>query len=230
MNSVESRNYWPKEWPEWPEDPEARELVADLYDSGLKVLNARASLRKLRLEKAEESSRNYLSQMTEEEREQAGRLSAIWENNALIQQNIRYAKNRKDLGWVDNPLTGWDSAGSEMRRMEEEALQLGLAVNEYFVSRVEQFKIRQEEKDKFGKYHNYPDHSDLRKQWYAREPITEPLTWHWERMLTICKTSEGGGHTAKKRPIDRKLTIIGIVIGIITIVLGMVEHIMPAIF
>ncbi len=65
----------------------------------------------------------------------------------------------------------------QMHKAEEDASQLGLEGNEYFRSRVERFYILQEEKDEVGRYHNFPDHSELREQWYSRKPITAPLPW-----------------------------------------------------
>ncbi|MCY4653443.1 MAG: hypothetical protein OXC95_09800, partial [Dehalococcoidia bacterium] len=160
----------------------------------------------------------YRSQMTEADREQTDDLVDLWECNALTQQNIRYEENKKGIDAVKHRWPEWRSAGFQMRRAEEEVLQLGPAPNEYFGIRVEQFKIRQEEKDEFGQYHNRPDYSDLRKQWYAREPITEPLPWAWDNMLTLCKRLEASGYRAKKWPTGHKLTIVGIVL---TVVFGM---------
>ena len=218
MNVVGSGSYWPKEWPDWPEDPKARKVVGRLYGIGLLILNAPASCRKLRLEQAEERSQDYLSQMTEKEREQADYLVRLWERNALIQQNIRYEENKNGIDAASRLYPEWYSAGDQMSRAEEDASQLGLAGYEYFQSRVECFRIVQEEKDEVGQYHNYPDYSDLRKQWYARELITEPLPWPWDEMLNLCKRFEAGSHRTKKWLTDRKLTIIGI---ILAIVLGM---------
>lgn len=222
MNYVGSREYWPKEWPEWPEDPKVRKAVEGAYRIGLMILNAPASCRKLRLEQAEERTQDYLSQMTESEREQADGLVELWERNALIQQNIRYEESERGVDAVEPRLPEWYSAGAQMSRAEEGVLQLGLAPNEYFGSRVEQFKIRQEEKDEFGQYHNLPDHSDLRKQWYSREPITEPLPWAWDEMLALCKRFEAGSHRMKKQPTGLRLAIAGTVLTIVGIVLTIV--------
>ena len=49
MNGTRNRDYGPKEWPDWPKDTKARKAVTGLYDLGLTILNAPASLRKLRL-------------------------------------------------------------------------------------------------------------------------------------------------------------------------------------
>ena len=222
MNYVESGDYWPKEWPDWPEDPKARKAVEGAYRIGLMILNAPAVLRKLRLEQAEERARYYLSQMTESEREQADGLVELWERNALIQENIRYEENKKGIDATRHLWPEWGSAGAQMGRAKEEVLQLCLAANEYFGNRVEQFKIRQEEKDEFGQYHNRPDYSDLWKQWYAREPITEPLPWAWEEMLALCKRFEASSHRAKRWLTDRKIAIASLVLAFVGVVLTIV--------
>jgi hypothetical protein len=218
MNDVISRDYWPKEWPDWPEDPKVRKVVGGLYEIGLFILKAPASCRKFRLEQAEKRAQKYLSQMTEKEREQAGALVHLWERNALIQQRIRYEENKNGIDAANHLYPEWRSAGDQMDRAEKEASQLGLAANEYFQSRVEQFKILEEEKDEVGQYHNLPDYSDLRRQWYAREPITEPLPWPWEYMLMLCKRFEASGYRAKKWLTDRKLAICSIILAIFSII------------
>lgn len=223
MNDIVSKEYWPKQWPDWPEDPKARKAVASLYELGLMVLNAPASRRKSRLEKAEERARSYRSQMTESEREQVDGLVDLWERNALIQQNIRYVENEKGVDAVEPLLPEWYSSGDQMSKAEKGVLRLGLAANEYFGSCMERFYIIvREERDEFGHYHNLPDHSDLWKQWYAREPITEPLTWPWEHMLTLCKRFEPGSYGDKKRSTGLRLAIAGIVLTIVGIVITIV--------
>ncbi len=104
-----------------------------------------------------------------------------------------------------------------MQEAEEEALQLGFAGHEYFRIRTEHFNIVQEEKAEAGRYHGFPDYSELRDQWYSRKQITAPLPWPWDKMLLLCKQFEVKDNEAKKRPIGRKLTIVGIAL---TIVLG----------
>lgn len=161
MNDVVSRDYWPKEWPDWPEDTKARKAVEGAYRFGLFIINAPASCRKLRLEQAKERAQNYLSQMTEKEREQADDLVRLWERNALIQQSIRYEEYKNGIDAASRLYPEWRSAGDQMDRAEKEASQLGLAGSEYFQSRTELFRIVQEEKDDVGQYHNYTDYSDL---------------------------------------------------------------------
>ncbi len=218
MNSVGFREYWPKEWPDWPEDPKARKAVQGLYEIGLFILNAPASLRKSRMKQADENAQNWLSQMTEEEQKQAAALVALWERNALIQLHIRYEEEEKGLDAVEHLLAKWESAGMQMRKSEEEASQLGVAGSEYFRNRVECFHILQEEKNELGRYHNYPDYSELQEQWYSRKPITAPLPWAWDYMLSLCKRFEVSRHKTEKRPIGRMLTVASIVVGIAGIV------------
>ena len=222
MNGVGYRDYWPKKWPDWPEDPKARKAAVGLYEIGLFILNAPASLRQSRLEQADEKAQNCLSQMGEEEQEQARALVTLWERNALIQQSIRYEKEKKGLDAGDHLWPKWDSAEMQMNTAEEEASQLGLAGYEYFRSRVEHFPTLQEEKDEVGRYHNLPDYSKLREQWYSRKPITAPLPWAWDHMLTLCKRFEASRRRAKRRPADRELAIVGIVLTIVFGVAGMV--------
>ena len=179
MNGVGYRYYWPSEWPDWPEDPKVRKAVGSLYELGLFILNDPAALRKSRLEETDKQAQQSLSQLAEEEQEQARTLAALWEQNALIRQSIRYEEAENGLGSVNHLLPKWNSAGMEMQKAKEEASQLGIAVHEYFRSRVEHFHILQEEKDEVGRYHNLPDYSELREQWYSRRPITAPLPWPW---------------------------------------------------
>ncbi|MXX52689.1 MAG: hypothetical protein F4Z35_01670 [Dehalococcoidia bacterium] len=230
MNDVGTRDYWPKEWPDWPENRKARKAVEGAYRIGLMILNEPATCRKLRLEQAEERAQNHLSDMTEREGEQADDLFDLWERNALIQQSILYGQNREGIDAVEHRWPKWRSTGSQMRRAEEGASLLGLAANEYFGSRVERFYITQEEKDEFGQYHNRPDYSDLRKQWYAREPITEPLPWIWDEMLAICKRFEASSRRAKKWHTDRKFAIVGIVLTVALGIAGIVVAVILDIF
>ena len=225
MNGVGFREYWPKEWPDWPEDPKARKVVEGLYEIGLLILNAPASLRKSRLKQADENAQDCLSQMTEEEEKQARALVALWERHALIQQRICYEEEKKGLDAVEHLWARWESAGMQMHKSEEEASQLGLECNEYFRSRVERFHILQEEKDEIGRYHNYPDYSKLREQWYSREPITAPLPWAWDHMLSLCKRFEVSRHRTEKRLGGRKVAVAGIVVTIAGIVVAVVLEI-----
>ena len=221
MNAAGYTDYWPKEWPDWPGDPKAQKAVGRLYGLGLFILNAPASLRKSRLEQANERAQNCLSQMTKEEREQARVLAVLWEQNALVKQSIRYEEAKKGIEPVEHLLPQWDSAETQMQKAEEEALQLGLTGHEYFGSRVERFHILLEERDEVGRYHNRPDYSELREQWYSRKPIRAPLPWPWDEMLTVCKRFEVRKHKTERRPVGRKLAIALATAGIVlTIVFG----------
>ena len=217
MSRIGARDYWPEEWPDWPNDRKARRVIADLYDLGLEILNAPASLRKSRLQQADEKSQYFLSKLAEDEQERAKNLVAVWEQNALIQQSIRWEEEKKGLDAVDHLRTKWYSAERQMQQAEEEALQLGLTGHEYFKARTDYFSILQEEKDEVGQYHGLPDYSELRDQWYSRKPITAPLPWPWDKMLLLCKQFEVKDDEDKRTPLGRKLAIIGIVL---TIVLG----------
>ena len=217
MSKKGARGYWPEEWPDWPNNRKARKAIAGLYDLGLEDLNAPASLRKSRLQQADEKSRYYLSKLSEDEQERAKDLVAVWQQSALIQQSIRWEEKKKGLKAVEHLLPRWYTAGRRMQQAEEEALQLGLMGHEYFKNCMDYFNILQEEKDEVGEYHGLPDHSELRDQWYSRKPITVPLPWPWEEMLLLCKEFENKDDEDKRRPLGRKLTILGIVL---TIVLG----------
>ncbi len=109
-----------------------------------------------------------------------------------------------------------------MRGAKEEASQLGLAGYEHFRSCEDRFYILQEEKDEFGRFHNYPDYSKLREQWYAREPITEPLPWPWGNMLSLCKRFEARGNKTTEWSTGLKLTIAAIVLTTVFGVAGIV--------
>ena len=214
MNGIGSREYWPKEWPDWPEDPKARKAVQSSFELGLFFLNQPACYRESRLKHANEKARKYLSEMTEEEQQQGKALVALWERNALIQQGIRYEEEKKGVDAVDHLLTKWRSAEAQMRRAEEGASQFGLAGHEYFRSRVERFRILQEEKDEVGQLHGRPDYSELREQWYSRKPITAPLIWPWDDMLALCKRFEVNKEMARWRRAGLKLAVAGVVLGV----------------
>ena len=125
MTGVENREYWPEEWPAWPENSRARRAVHSTFELGLQLLDAPIFLRKMRLEVADVRARNCLAEMGERELEQASQLVDLWEQNALIRQNIRYEKAKKRPDGVDHLLPKWHAAVDEARRAEEEALELG---------------------------------------------------------------------------------------------------------
>lgn len=220
-----SREYWPNEWPDWPEYPKARKAAQSSFELGLWIINTPAANRKSRLRQVDEKARNGLSQMTEEEQQQAKGLVALWERNALIQQGIRYEEVKNGVGAVDHLLPDWRSAGGQMRRAEDEALQLGLTVYEHFGSRKERFHILQEEKDEVGQYHGRADYSELREQWYSRRPIKAPLPWAWDDMLSLCKRFEVRELETKERFGGRKLGIVlTIAFGVAGITVTIVLH------
>ena len=222
MTSVENRGYWPVEWPDWPENSRARAAVLSSFELGLRFLDMPIFLRKMRLEAADERAKNCLAEMGEREREQAGQLVNLWERNTLVQQNIRYEEEKKGIDAIDHLLPKWNSAGDEVRRAGDEALELGPAAYEYFQSRVEHFKILQEEREEIGQYQNIPDYGELRRQWYSRQPITEPLPWHWDKMLARCKRFEGRRPSAWDRLAKRRLEVAGILLAIAGIVVAIV--------
>ena len=223
---MENRDYWPSEWPAWPESSSARRAVHSSFEFGLRFLDMPIFLRKMRLEAADERAQNSSSNMGEREHGQASELVELWERNALIQQNIRYEEKKKGIDAVDHLLPKWHSAGAEVRRAEDEALQLGPAGHQYFKARMEHFHILQEERDEVGQYQVIPDYSELRRQWYAREPITEPLPWPWDKMLALCKRFEARGNKTTEWSVGLKLTIAAI---ILTIVFGIAGIVVPVI-
>ena len=222
MNSVENRDYWPAEWPAWPENSGARRAVQSSFELGLEMLDAPIFLRKMRLEAAEQRAQTCLAAIGDREREQARQLVDLWERNALTQQNIRYNKVKKRLDEVDHLLPKWHTADAEVRRAEDEAMELGPAAHGYFQSRQERFRMQQEDRDETGQYKNIPDYSELRRQWYAREPITEPLPWPWDKMLALCKRFEAQRSKTKPWSVGLKLTIAGIVLTTVFGVAGIV--------
>ena len=230
MTSVENGGYWPEEWPAWPENPRARRAVYKAFELGLEMLYARVLLRKRRLEEADERASTCLAEMGEGEREQASQLVDLWERNALIQLNIRYEEENKGIGAVDHLHPKWHAAGAEVRRVEDEALELGTAAHRYFQSRQERFHILQEDRDETGQYKNIPDYSELRRQWYAREPITEPLPWPWDKMLALCKRFEAQGSKNTLRSVGLKLAVAGLVLTTVFGVAGIVATVIVGIF
>ena len=219
MTGVANRDYWPEEWPAWPENSRARRAVHRAFELGLELLDAPVLLRKMRLEAADERARTCLAEMGESEREQASQLVDLWERNALIQRNIRYEEEKKGIGAVNHLLPKWHAAGDEVRRAEDEALELRPAAYGYFQSRQESFRIKQEDRDEVGQYKVIPDYSELRRQWYSREPITEPLPWPWDQMLALCKRFEGRRPSAWERLVQHKFRSVTVILGIIGILL-----------
>ena len=98
----------------------------------------------------------------------------------------------------------------------------GSAALEDFLSRVDRFKILQEERDEVGQYQIIPDYSELRRQWYSREPITEPLPWPWDKMLSRCKRFEGRGPIDWERLAQHTFHVVGILLTILSIVVAIV--------
>ena len=103
-------------------------------------------------------------------------------------------------------------------------MELGLTAFGYFQSRQERFRILQEERDEVGLYQNIPDYSELRRQWYSRAPITEPLPWPWDQMLALCKRFEGRRPSAWECLAKRKFEIV---VASITILLGVIGIVLP---
>ena len=187
MGEPEETKWWPVGWPDWPQDANARQVVAGLFEIGRFILNAPASLRKERLEQAEARGQDNFDLMPDQIRHKAQDLVSIWQENALIQFRIRWQKNKDGLESVKHSRPQWYTAEFKKRKAEEEAIRLGVPAYEYFMSQMEHFLISQEEKDEKGIYHGLPDYSELRQQWYSREPITAPLPWAWDHMLQICQ-------------------------------------------
>ena len=212
MIDIEQSNYWPREWPDWPQDPKARKAVAGSLQLGLIIMNAPVFFRKSRLAKADERAQDFLSQMSETEQEKAKALAARWEQNALIEQSIRYFEVSQGIEAARPFVADWECAEFQMNKIEEEAAQLGLVVYEYLRNREEQFRILEKDKDEVGQFHNLPDYSELQEQWYAHKPITAPLPWPWEEMLNLCKRFEANGHPNKDRTAASNLPIVGIVV------------------
>ena len=226
MKETETNHYWPLGWPDWPQDPEARQLVAGLLEVGRFTMNAPASLRKSRLEHTKDRAQQNAELMSDAERQTAETLADIWQKNALIKFGIRWQKNKEGLAAVKIMRPEWYTADFKMKKAEQEALRAGVRVHEYFKSRTEEFLIAQEEKDDEGMYHGFPDYSELRRQWYAREPITVPLPWAWDYMLQVCKQYAPTDESAKRHSSARwefvrnhTWNIVSLVLGIVGIVL-----------
>lgn len=225
MGKQGAREWWPPEWPDWPENPEARNVVRNLFDIGLFMVNADASLRKSRMENSVKQAQLHLSQMTGQEQLRAQELVEIWQKSALLQFRIRWQRNREGLETVRHLRPQWYTAAFKMEKAEEVAAQLGGATHEYFRRRVEQYYISQEEKDAHGNYHHYPDFSALRDQWYAHKPITRPLPWPWDIMLQRCKQYEpkNGIGTTQRTAINwQRVGAIAGIVSVIVMIIGII--------
>ena len=223
MDKQGVREWWPPEWPDWPQEERPRQVVSSLFDIGLMILDADASRRKDRMEKAEKETQARFSRMTVQDQQMAPRLVDIWERNALLKQRIRWKGNREGLEAVRQLRPQWYTAAFKMDKAVEEALRLGHDAHEYFSRRLQQFYITQEERDDCGNYHNYPDYSELREQWYSHKSITVGLPWAWEEMLLVCKQYEP--KVTIKRHL-RKPTVwelLSLAIGIVSLIVGIVS-------
>ena len=189
------------------------------FELGLKLLDAPVLLRQMHLEAADERARTCLAEMGKGEREKASQLVDLWERNSLIQLNIRYEEEKQGIGAVNHLLPKWHAAGDEVRRAEDEAMELGPAAFGYYQSRQEGFRIQQWDRDETGQYKDIPDYSELRRQWYAREPITEPLPWPWNQMLALCKRFEDRSPSTWERLAERRFDVV---VASITILLGVI--------
>ena len=218
---IAERPYWPKEWPEWPKDRKARKAVASSFELGLWILNSPAAHRKSLAQQAYQRGQEFWRQMTTGQQERVRELVDNWEHYSTIMQSIRYEETRKGVGQVNHLLPIWHSAEDEVRRVEERVLQLGHVEWQCFQSRVNGFRISLMDYDEFGQYGNYPDHSEVREQWYSRKPITGPLPWPWEKMLLLCKRFEDGELETKE---TSKWTEPGF---ILTVVLGVAGIAVP---
>ena len=142
-----------------------------------------------------------------------------------MQRNIRYEEEKKGIDGGQPPAAEVARrqlprcAGRRMRPWE-----LGPTAFRYFQSRQERFRILQDERDEVGQYQNIPDYSELRRQWYSRDPITQPLPWPWDKMLALCIRFEGKGPSAWERLAKRKFDIV---VASITFLLSVTAIVIP---
>ena len=220
MEVQEQRDWWPPGWPDWPENLEARKVVAGLFEVGMFIINAPASRRESRMEQAKDRARHNFELLSSNTRHDADALVNVSQANALIMSSIRWQRNKAGLGSVKHLRPQWYTADFKMKKAKEEVTLLGVPAYEYFMSCMEQFYISQEEKDDEGSYHGFPDYSELRRQWYARETITVPLPWAWDYMLQICKRYAPTEKSAKRDSADIASVVRNNIWNMISIILG----------
>ena len=180
------RSWWPDEWPEWPGNPKARKAVAGLYEIGMYILEAPASRRKERAENLEQRAAMFLGKLVSSEQDEVALLVELWRGNAFALERIKRKKEIEGLEAAKPLRPEWYTAKWKMEKAEETAESMGSEAFEYFKCKQDEYFLVQEERDEKGNYQEFPDYSELRRQWYAHETLTEPLPWAWEKMLEVC--------------------------------------------
>ena len=180
------RSWWPDEWPAWPDNPKARKAVAHLYEFGMYILEAPASRRKERAENLEQRAAAFFGNLGGSEQDKVALLVELWRKNAFLTELIKRKRRIEGLEAVKALRPQWYTAKWKVEKAEETAESMGLEAYEYFKSKQDEFFLIQEERDENGKLQDFPDYSELRRQWYAHEAITEPLPWAWEKMIDVC--------------------------------------------
>ena len=180
------RSWWPDGWPKWPNNPKARKAVANLYELGMYILEAPASRRKERAENLEQRAAAFFGNLGRGEQNKVALLVELWRKNAFFTELIKRKRRIEGLEAVKALRPKWYTAKWKMEKAEETAESMGFEAYDYFKSKQDEFFLIQEERDENGNLQDFPDYSELRRQWYAREAITEPLPWAWEKMIDVC--------------------------------------------
>ena len=180
------RSWWPDEWPEWPDNSKARKAVANLYELGMFILEAPAGRRKERAENLHQRAAAFLENLGGSERDKVALLVELWKQNAFLTERIKRKGTIEGLAAVKSLRPQWYTAKWKMEKAEETAESMGFEAYEYLKSKQDEFFLIQEGRDENGTLRDFPDYSELRRQWYAHETITEPLPWAWEKMLEVC--------------------------------------------
>ena len=186
MADKTTRNWWPDEWPEWPDNRRARKAVSKLYDLGMYYLDAPAARRKERAENLEQRAAAFLGRLGSDEQERVALVVELWRKNAFLLQTLKRKRKIEGLEAVKPLRPQWYTAKWKMEKAEEYAESMGFEAYEYFKCKQGVFFLVQKERDEKGNYQEFPDYSELRRQWYAHETITVPLPWAWEKMLEVC--------------------------------------------
>ena len=150
------------------------------------ILEDPASRRMERAEDLEQRAAAFFGSLGGSEQDKVALLVKLWRENAFLTELIKRKRRIEGLEAVKVLRPQWYTAKWKMEKAEATAESMGFEAYDYFKSKQDEFFLMQEERDENGNLQDFPDYSELRRQWYAHVAITEPLPWAWEKMIEVC--------------------------------------------